>query len=167
MGVVVERRPSAHPWADEAWAPVDVLLGAAPARWLELVRQGDVVRYHAATLPLTLHRRETEALVENLARDVPVVFAVLEPGEGDWPWEPHVVTASPYEAQDHEDVGDAVVAKLPMPEPLAALVQAFVAEHHVEQPFHKRKRDRVRVEDERFGKVPIFEKNFARSERDP
>ena len=166
VGVVVERRPSAHPWADEVWTPVDVLVGAGPARWLELAREtgpeGEVVRYHAATLPLTLHRRETEALVENLARDVPTVFAVLEPGEGVWPWEPHVVTASPYEAQDHEDVGDAVVAKLPMPEPLAALVQAFVAEHHVEQPFHKRKRDRVRVEDEKFGKVPIF----ARSERD-
>ena len=170
VGIVVERRPSAHPWADEVWSPVDVLPNAPPARWLEVARQsrdgGEVVRYHAATLPLTLHRRETEALVENLALPVPVVFAVLEPGEGDWPWEPHVVTASPFEAQDHDDAGDAVLAKIPMPEALLALVQAFVAEHHREAPFHKRKRDRVRVEDEKFGKVPIFDKGFARSERD-
>lgn len=163
VGVVVERRPSSHPWADETWAAVDVLPGADPAtRWLEVAREGEAVRYHAATLPFTLHRGETEALVENLALDTPVIFAVLEPGEGAWPWEPHLVTASPFEAQDHEDSGDALVAKLPMPEPLAALVQAFVAEHHREVPFHKRKRDRVRVEDEKFGKVPIF----ARSERD-
>lgn len=166
VGVVVERRPSAHPWADETWAPVDVLVGADPAaRWVEIARdgppEGEVVRYHAATLSLTLHRRETEALVENLALDVPAIFAVLEPGdaqgEGAWPWEPHVVTVSPFEAQDHEDAGDAIVAKLPMPEPLLALVEAFVAEHHREVPFHKRKRDPVRVEDEKFGKVPIFE----------
>ena len=169
VGMVVERRPSAHPWADEVWSPVDVLPGLPPgadpaARWVEIAREGEVVRYLAAILPLTLHRRETEALVENLALDVPVVFAVLEAGE-DWPWEPHAVTVSPFEAQDHEDAGDAVVAKIPMPEALAALVQAFVAEHHVEVPFVKRKRDRVRVEDEKFGKVPIFEKR-ARPERE-
>jgi hypothetical protein len=30
-----------------------------------------------------------------------------------------------------------------MPEPVRAIVEAFVAEHHVEQPFVKRKRDRA------------------------
>jgi hypothetical protein len=30
-----------------------------------------------------------------------------------------------------------------MPEPVCAMIAAFVAEHHVEQPFHKRERDRA------------------------
>ena len=30
-----------------------------------------------------------------------------------------------------------------MPPPVRAVIDAFVAEHHVERPFHKRKRDRA------------------------
>jgi hypothetical protein len=32
---------------------------------------------------------------------------------------------------------------VPMPEPVREVVEAFVAEHHVERPFYKRKRDRA------------------------
>ena len=168
VGIVVERRPSAHPHGGEIWEAVAVLPGAGPAEWREIAREagpnGAIVRYHAATLPLTLHRRETEALRENLSLAEPVVFVVLEEDDeiGAYPWRPHVVTLSPFEAQDYGDA-DALVFKLPLPEGLAALAAAFVEAHHVEEPFYKRKRDRVRVEDEKFGKVPIFEPGGRRS----
>ena len=159
LGIVVERRRSDHPWADATWVPVSVFMHAPKASWMELLRTDDLVRYHAATLPLTLHRKETEALVMNLALDDPELYVVLHKAEGrrPIPYDVHLVTASSYEAQDQEDSGDAIIGKVPMPEPVAALVQAFVAEHHREETFKKRRRDRVDLEERKFGKVPIFE----------
>jgi hypothetical protein len=36
------------------------------------------------------------------------------------------------------------------------LIQAFVEEHHVEEKFKKRRRDRLDVDEQIFGKNPIF-----------
>ena len=44
-----------------------------------------------------------------------------------------------------------------MPEPIAAFIQAFVEEHHIEEKFIKRRRDRLNVEEQKFGKSPIFQ----------
>ena len=161
LGIVVERRKSTHPWADWNWMPVSVFMNADPAaEWVELTADGDVTRYHAATLNLTLHRKETEAYRENLMLPVPELYVVLqecEEGSDEFPFVPHIVTASSFEMQDWMDAGDEVVEKVVMPEAVAALVQAFVEEHHVEEEFIKRKRDRLKVEDQKFGKAPIFE----------
>ena len=68
-----------------------------------------------------------------------------------------MVTASPYEAQDYLDSGEEIVEAIPMPQRVSELVEAFCAYHHKEEAFVKRKRDKVKTEDLKFGKEPIFE----------
>jgi uncharacterized protein DUF3305 len=53
------------------------------------------------------------------------------------------VTADPAEGESFTQVGDDLVEAIPMPPAVQAIVEAFVAEHHVERPFVKRKRDRA------------------------
>ncbi len=160
LGIVVERRKSDHPWATWIWKPVSVFLNGAPdANWTELVSGEDWVQYHAATLPLTLHRKETEALRLNLTLDVPELYVVLQEDDdanSDFPYVAHLVTASSYDAQDYLDAGDDIIEKVEMPEEVAAFIQAFVEQHHVEETFIKRRRDRLNLEEQKFGKEPIF-----------
>jgi len=160
LGIVVEKRKSTHPWGDWTWTPIAVFMNAKDdAEWVEMLRGDDYVRYHAATLPLTLHRKETEALRLNLMLPEPELYVVLQENDdaaSSYPYVPHVVTASSYEAQDFHDAGDDIIEKVAMPEGVAALIQAFVEEHHVEEDFKKRRRDEVDIEEQKFGKTPIF-----------
>ncbi len=160
LGIIVEKRKSSHPWADWQWLPVAVFMNASKtASWEELVRDDNFVRYHAATLSLTLHRKETEALRLNLSLDQPELYVVLQENEdhqSEFPYLPQAVTASSYDAQDFHDAGDDIIEKVAMPDAVAAFIQAFVEEHHVEQEFKKRRRDRVDLEEQKFGKSPIF-----------
>ncbi len=160
LGIVVERRESAHPWADCVWMPVSVFMNAdTDVKWQEMMKSPGCVRYHAGTLLLTLHRKETEALRSNLMLPIPELYIVLQEDENphaEFPYVAHAVTASEYDAQDMMDAGDDIVEKVAMPEAVAVFIQAFVEEHHVEEEFIKRKRDRLKLEDQKFGKAPIF-----------
>jgi hypothetical protein len=143
LGVVVERRELDNRWQRWAWKPVAVIPGAPPVGpWRELVRGERFVRWHAATLPLVLHRTETEAYRANLSGRMPAVYVVLreQPG-GAHEYAPALVTASPYEAAGY---AEDIVEPVPMPDGLLAWVQDFVHRHHVDQPFAKRKRDKPR-----------------------
>jgi hypothetical protein len=148
LGVVVRRTPGVTRWASWCWKAVAVLPGAGPAEWRELRREGRAVEYHAATLTLDLHHTQTEAYLDALRARVPSVYVVMRPvaaaGEA-MPFEVTLVTASPFEAQDYCDTGEEMVERVPMPEGLIALIRDFVAAHHAEEAFRKRKRDRVQV----------------------
>jgi Protein of unknown function (DUF3305) len=152
LGVVVERRELDNPWQRWAWKAAAVLPGAPPVEaWRELVRGERFVRWHAATLPLQLHRAETEAYRVNLAGRSPAIYVVLrkvQPSERTAGNDvaPFAVTASPYDAEGYME-GEDLVEVAPMPEGLIAWVQAFVERHHVDQPFVKRKRKRVKGEE--------------------
>ncbi len=56
----------------------------APGRadWRELRRDGEAVEFHAATVPLELHRAETEAYPSRLDAPVPSVWVILRPPGG-------------------------------------------------------------------------------------
>lgn len=161
LGVVVERRRIDHPWKEYSWLPVAVIPGAPAldpeAEWTVL-REGDGwVQYHCGTLPLELFRRDTEGYKVNLTQDPPQVFVLLR-GEDDpdsrHEFLPFMVTASPYEAQDYLDSGEEIVEAVVMPADLIAFVQAFIDEHHVEEVFHKRQRQKARSGDEAFSRRP-------------
>ncbi len=150
LGVVVERRAIDHPWQKWRWRPVAVIPGAPPppaaGQWTVLAQGEGWARFHAGTLPLGLHRRETEAYRTNLSARQPVVFVVLRPQEdapSERAYRPVAVTASPYEAQDHLDGGDDLVEGVPMPDEVVAWVQGFIDRHHVDEPFRKRRREGV------------------------
>jgi hypothetical protein len=140
VGIVVERQSVAHRWAQERWRPVDVLPGAPPATWRELARGEGWARYHAATLPLELHRTETEHYRYNLSGEPPMLYVVMRPAEGEFPLLPVEVSASPFESLAHTEFGDDKVEPVPMPPAVIAWVQEYIERHHVEQPFYKRKR---------------------------
>lgn len=145
VGVVVERRDVENRWIDHVWRVVAVLPGAPETdMWRETSRGPDWVQYHIGTLPLEIHRKETDAYRSNLAEETPVVFVVLREAEDDDepPLELFLISASPYEAQDYLDSGEDIVESVPMPKDVMAWLQDFVDIHHVDEPFVKRKRKR-------------------------
>lgn len=146
IGVVIRRVPGVTRWARHVWKAVAVLPGAAPADWKELRRDGDAVEFHAATLPLELFRTDTEAYLHGLSAKVPAIYVVMRSGAGDQPMQVLLVTASPYEAQDYADTGEELVEKVPMPEGLVAWIRDYVALHHEDEVFIKRRRDKKRVD---------------------
>ncbi|MEP4194708.1 MAG: DUF3305 domain-containing protein [Aliishimia sp.] len=146
LGIVIRRTTGVTRWAKHVWRAVAVLPGAGPANWKELRRDGDAVEYHAATVSMDLHAADAEAYLHGLSTQVPCVYVVMRNGESEAPLDVLLATASPYEGQDYADTGEELVEKVPMPEGLVALVRDFVAEHHEEETFVKRKRDRVKVE---------------------
>lgn len=158
VGVIVERRPAKSRWADHVWRVVEALdgqAGTAPFTQLAALADG-TERYFAGNTALTLHRDATEAYRINLAGDR-VLYAVLRGDEtGTHRYELHMVTASPHEACDYLDSGEELVEAIPMPEPIAAWLQAFCERHHRERPFQKRQRDKVDTERLMFSKEPIF-----------
>jgi len=149
VGIVVRRSPGVTRWSKHAWKVVAVLPGAPDAQWKELRREGEVVEFHAATLPLELWSTDTEAYLTGLSAKVPSVTVVLREDispDAVIPWKAFQVTASPHEAQDHADSGEGLIEQVPMPAGLIAWVQQFCDAHHVHEPFIKRKRDRQRVD---------------------
>ncbi len=52
------------------------------------------------------------------------------------------MTADPAEGEAFTDAGGNLVEAVPMPASIAEIVERFVAEHRVERPFVKRRRDR-------------------------
>lgn len=161
VGVVVAREKIDNPWQDYVWRPIGVFLNAPEIDdWRELRRDATSVHYHAATLPLELHRKETAAYQVNLETGAPAVYVVLrsDPGAAsERPVSVHLVTASPHDAQAYCESGIETIELVPMPGPLVEAVREFVAVHHVEQPFVKRQREKYVIEGEhRFGQEPIF-----------
>ena len=153
IGVVVERREIDNPWQDHTWSAVAVIPGADPVdEWRLLASDEGWAQYHAATLPLELHRSETEAYRTNLADNPPRVFVLLREDEeaGDHEVAPFLVTVSAYEAQDYLD-SDEIVDGVTMPDAVIAWVQAFIDAHHADKPFYKRKRKRHETEELGFG----------------
>lgn len=149
VGVVVERRDSDHPWQDHVWRVVAVIPGAPEAAdWVELGGGDGWTRYHAATLPVELFSTDTEAYRYNLAFEAPQVFVVLDPDETEGrEVTPVIATVSPYEAQDYLDAPERIVEGVAMPPSMRAWVADFVAAHHVEQPFRKRKQSPQKRDD--------------------
>ena len=158
IGVVVERRELQNRWQKVAWKPVGVLPGAAAVEgWKELVRGEGFIQYHAATLPLELHRKETLAYKTNLNNKPPRLYVVLRHDDdpaSDHEVRPFRVTASPFEAQDYLDAGDDIIEGVAMPDGVIAWVNAFCDHHHVDEPFKKRKRKPHDPNQDAFSRKP-------------
>lgn len=160
LGVVVERQTLENPWEEFSWLPAAVL-APAPAdagAWRVLSDTGGVTTFHAGNHVLDLYRADTEAYVENLNSAHPAVYVVLAEDDSDdgMPWCVQAITASPYEAQDVCDSGEEIVERVVMPDIVLSWITDFVDRHHVEKKFVKRKRDKLNIEEQKFGKDPIF-----------
>ncbi|WP_113912652.1 DUF3305 domain-containing protein [Roseovarius dicentrarchi] len=154
VGVVIRKSPGVTRWAKWAWRVVGILPGAGPADWKILRREGDAVEYHAATLPLELYVSDTEAYAHELQTRAPSVYVVLSPDASvkETPWKVTLVTASPYEGQDYCDSAEVMVEKVPMPAGMQAWIGDYLARHHEEETFIKRKQKKTRVDDVEDGR---------------
>lgn len=149
MGVVLRRRPGVTRWAKWAWTAVAVLPNAGPGGFRVLREEGDVIDFHAATIPMDLHHTEVESYRTSLMMSPPSVFAVLSKGEdagNEHGIGVHAVTANADHAQEYQDSDEVIVEPVPMPEVLIGMVRDFCDAHYEEVPFVKRKRDRQRVD---------------------
>jgi hypothetical protein len=144
VGVVVERRRASNPWIDVAWRPIGVLAGAPEAApWTMLESSDDRASFYAGLAEIALYRTETGQYRDNLSSGRPSLWVSLRPTGVEPPFEIVAVTADPAEGESFTQVGDDLVEAVPMPPAVCTMVEAFVAEHHVERAFVKRKRDRA------------------------
>lgn len=144
VGVVVERRRADSPWIDFTWRAVTVLPGEPSTQpWTQLAASGDAATFYAGAASVRLHVGDTGLYRDNLATGAPLLWVALKPTGVEPPYELVAVTADPAEGEGYTQNGDHLVDSVPMPESIWAAVEGFVAAHHVERPFIKRKRDRA------------------------
>jgi hypothetical protein len=144
VGVVIERRRSKSPWVDFVWRPVAVLPGVPDAApWTALDGDADRVNFYGGAAAIALHRSDTSGYRDNLATGAALLWVVLRPTGLEPPYEIAAVTAEPGEGEAFTGSATNLVETVPMPESVRAAVADFVAQHHVEHLFVKRKRDRA------------------------
>ena len=111
--------------------------------WTKLSDDGDRATFYAGPARVELHRTETTNYRDNLATGSPLLWVVLRETGADPPYDLYLVTADPSEGEGMTEAGNDLVESVPMPDTIRDQVAAFVAEHHVEEVFVKRKRDRA------------------------
>jgi hypothetical protein len=145
VAVLAERRPGATPWAEWSWRAVEVLEEAPPdlPPWTVLREEAGRTLFLAGRAEVELHPTDTVNYRDNLQADPPRIWVVLREAEAPPGLRLCVVTVDAGEAHLYADVGTDLLESLPMPAGLRSAVEAFVARHHVERMFHKRRRDRA------------------------
>jgi hypothetical protein len=145
VGVVVERRKAKSPWLDYLWRPVWVLAGTpSAAPWTPIGAEEDRSIFYAGAGTIELHRSETANYRDNLASGEPALWVVLRPTASGPAYEVLTVTADPAEGEAFTDAGNDLVETVPMPAAIIETIGDFVAEHHVERPFVKRRRGQAK-----------------------
>jgi hypothetical protein len=145
VGVVIERRETGGMWGQTVWRPVAVLPGVPDAApWTALAVDVERAEYYAGAAEIELHRSDVGGYRDNLATEAALLWVVVRPtGDEGQPREVVAVTAEPGEGEAFLESAPGLVEAVPMPEPVRAVIAEFVAQHHVEQKFVKRERDRA------------------------
>jgi hypothetical protein len=144
VAVLAERRPGVTRWEAEVWQAVEVLEQAPPVPpWTLLREQDGRALFFAGTAEVALFPTDTANYKHNLEAAQPLVWVTLRRSEAPPGVVLQTVTVDPGEAHLYADSGNDLLEALPMPPGLREATAAFVAEHHQEREFHKRKRDRA------------------------
>jgi hypothetical protein len=146
VGVVVDRIKAESQWIDFIWQPTAVLVGQPDVQpWTLLSGDSDRASFYAGSTSIDLYRSDTGNYRDNLLGDSRL-WVVLTPTESNPPYSLFMVTADPTEGEAQTETGVNLVEAVAMPDAVRAVLDTFVAEHHVEQTFYKRKRDRANPE---------------------
>jgi hypothetical protein len=108
-----------------------------------LSQDGDRTTFYAGPAEIALYRTETGNYRDNLASAAPMLWVALRSTGVEPSYEIFAVTADPSEGEAFTEAGSDLVDVVPMPQSVRVVIDGFVAEHHVERPFHKRERDRA------------------------
>jgi len=151
VSVVIERRETDNQWDDHLWRPIGVLPRADLEPGKMLAEGEGWAQYYGGVLDIELYRGETDGYRTNLSQEPPLIYVVLRRSADAevLEFEPFMVTACPYEAMSYSEGNDDVVEGVPMPPEVMEWLREFVAVHHVDKPFVKRKNKRQKEEDER------------------
>ena len=144
VSVIVERSKSVTKWADFYWRPVGVLVGIPDtAPWTKLTDDGERATFYAGSAVVELYRTETLYYRSNLESGEPMLWVALRATQSEPPYTVAAVTADPAEGESLTETATDQIEQVRMPEPVQEILAAFIAKHHVETPFFKRKRDRA------------------------
>jgi len=144
VGVVVERRKAKSPWVDYVWRPIAALPGTPDTTpWTVLESDDEATQFYAGAAELGLYRSDTPHYRDNLASGSPGIWVVLRPTGREPPFDVVTVTANPSEGESFTESGADLVEPVPMPEAVQEMIEAFIAEYHVEHAFTKRKQRRA------------------------
>jgi len=153
VGVIVERLKAQSQWIDYVWRPANVLEGIPeiPA-WTQLEGNEERALFYAGSAEIELYVSDTAHYRENLATGVPKLWIILRPTGVEPPFELTLVTADPFEGEGLTEGATYLIETVPMPENIQSVLKEFIGEHHVDEPFFKRKRDKANLE--AFGRRP-------------
>jgi hypothetical protein len=134
----VSRAPVSR-WATRGFAPSSALDNMpAIQAGTRLTPPGDVETWYVGPAEVMLHSGETGHYRDNLQAVRPRLWIALKRG-GATP-ELVIATVDPYEGEALAGDDGLIVEAVELPPCLADAMRAFIAAHHVERVFEKRKR---------------------------
>jgi len=117
------------------------------SRFIVFDREGSVIALaqaeHAQIYPAPGHVEHDAT--EIWTKTQSVMREALD-GNEDQKFDVLLATVSPYDAQDYTDSGEDVVEKVAIPPGLIDWIKAFIDQHHEDEVFIKRRRDKRRVD---------------------
>lgn len=135
VAVLGVSHPPANVWATRSIRPAALMMDLPSLEPGTLMSEREEVRtYYMGDHAVVLHSGETAHYINNLRAARPSIWVSCAGSEV------RLVTADPYEGEAMASDPENIVEALTMPVPLARRIEAFIAEHHVEEVFHKRKR---------------------------
>jgi hypothetical protein len=143
LGVLARRTPPANRWSRGALTPCAVLLPESPLPpRTRISAEGGTEVWYLGAADLTLYSGDTAHHRDNLVAARPAVWVAIRGGD-PLTAEIMCVTADPYEGEGYATDEGLTVEAVDLPPTLAGAMQAFVAAHHIDIPFKKRKRQPV------------------------
>lgn len=135
LGVVAASHPPATRWGERVLRPVAVMKGLPEiSEGMRMSERDGVETLYLGDHALILHSGETGHYIDNLKALRPSIWVALNDAKV------FAVTADPYEGEALASDPDRIVEAVAMPASLMAWIDAFIATHHVEEVFYKRKR---------------------------
>ena len=146
LAVLAQSRPPVTHWGGRVVRPMAVFADVpVTAPGTKVSEVDGVETWYLGACDVTLHSGDTEYYRHNLTSGRPSVWVAVPEASDGARAKVQLVTVDPYEGEGlASDVG-LMVEALPMPDAVRARLEAFIAAHHVEVPFKKRKRQPVDV----------------------
>ena len=149
VSVIMESRPSSHPWADRVWDAIGVVALSEPdlrgnqQREIKVIEQGDIKQLVYSGMKVRVHLDECESYYHNLMSPEPGCFIIAREEDADGNDTgvpiPFLVSLSFDEAHAYLE-GDATIYSVPMPPELYLWVEAYIIENYAAEKRYKRKR---------------------------
>lgn len=140
ISVLAVRRPPVTKWGKGELRPCAVLAQEPQAAANSLLfAENGVETWYLGGRDLVLYSGDTSHHRDNLTSGRPSVWVALR-GQDPETAQVIAVTADPYEGEGYASDLELRVEAVPMPPVLVDHIAGFIAVHHVDMPFKKRKR---------------------------